>query len=82
MKSQENLADIESMANRLEIAVFDASAAAHFGQVRAELARRGKPIGPYDTMIAGHARSLGLVLVTNKVRELRRVSGLRVEHWT
>lgn len=81
-RPEENLADIESMANRLEIAVFDASAAAHFGQVRAELARRGKPIGPYDAMIAGHARSLGLVLVTNNVREFRRVSGLRVENWT
>ena len=81
-RPEENLADIESMANRLEIAVFDASAAAHFGQVRAELARKGKPIGPYDAMIAGHARSLGLVLVTNNVREFRRVSGLRVENWT
>ncbi|MCH7564885.1 MAG: VapC toxin family PIN domain ribonuclease, partial [Gemmatimonadetes bacterium] len=55
---------------------------AHFGQIRAELARLGKPIGPYDLMIAGHARSLGLVLVTNNVKEFRRVSGLRVENWT
>ncbi len=68
------------MANRLEIAVFDATAAAHFGQIRAELAGLDKPIGPYDMMIAGHARSLGLV--TNNVREFRRVSGLRVENWT
>jgi tRNA(fMet)-specific endonuclease VapC len=81
-RPEENLADIESMANRLEIAVFDASAAAHFGQIRAELAQKGKPIGPYDAMIAGHARSLGLVLVTNNVKEFRRVSGLRVENWS
>ena len=81
-RPEENLADIESMANRLEIAVFDTSAAAHSGQIRAELDRVGKPIGPYDTMIAGHARSLGLVLVTNNVKEFRRVSGLRVENWT
>ncbi len=81
-RPEENLADIESMANRLEIAVFDTTAAAHFGQIRAELARLGKPIGPYDMMIAGHARSLGLVLVTNNVKEFRRVSGLRVENWT
>jgi len=70
------------MANRLEIAVFDTTAAAHFGQIRADLARLGKPIGPYDMMIAGHARSLGLVLITNNVKEFRRVSGLRVENWT
>ncbi len=81
-RPEENLADIESMANRLEIAVFDASAAAHFGQIRAELTRKGRPIGPYDMMIAGHARSLGLVLVTNNVKEFRRVKGLRVENWT
>ena len=81
-RPEENLTDIESMASRLEIAVFDTTAAAHFGQIRAELARLGKPIGPYDLMIAGHARSLGLVLVTNNVKEFRRVSGLRVENWT
>jgi tRNA(fMet)-specific endonuclease VapC len=81
-RPEENLADIESMANRLEIAVFDATAAAHSGQIRAELARLGKSIGPYDMMIAGHARSLGMVLVTNNVKEFRRVSGLRVENWT
>lgn len=81
-RPEENLADIESMANRLEIAVFDTTAAAHFGQIRADLARLGKPIGPYDMMIAGHARSLGLVLITNNVKEFRRVSGLRVENWT
>lgn len=69
------------MGTRLEIAVFDAPAAGYFGQIRAELARDGKSIGPYDMMIAGHARSLGLVLVTNNVREFRRVSGLRVENW-
>ncbi len=82
LRPEENLADIESMANRLEIAVFDTTAAAHFGQIRAELARLGEPISPYDMMIAGHARSLGLVLVTNNVKEFRRVSGLRVENWT
>ena len=81
-RPEENLADVESMAYRLEIAVFDTSAAAHSGQIRAELSRSGKSIGPYDAMIAGHARSLALVLVTNNVKEFRRVSGLRVENWT
>ena len=47
----------------------------------AELARAGTPIGPYDQMIAGHARASGLVLVTNNVDEFERVPGLRIEIW-
>ncbi len=76
-----NLADIEQMAARLEIAPFETLAAAHFGQLRAELYRIGKPIGPYDMMIAGHARSMGFILVTNNLKEFERVPGLRVENW-
>ena len=53
----------------------------HTAQLRAELARGGQPIGPYDHMIAGHARSQGLILVTNNTREFRRVPGLRIEDW-
>ena len=79
---ERNLADIEGLAARLELASFDASAATHFGQLRAELYDAGKPIGPYDMMIAGHARALGLVLITNNLNEFERVPGLRVENWT
>jgi tRNA(fMet)-specific endonuclease VapC len=53
----------------------------HAGRIRAVLAARGTPIGPYDALLAGHARSLGLVMVTNNVRELSRVPGLEVEDW-
>ena len=60
---------------------FDIPASAQAAQIRADLAAKGTPIGPYDTMIAGHARSLGLVLVTNNVREFERVEGLRVVNW-
>ena len=77
-----NLEDIEGLAARVDVLPFDYRAATHFGQVRAELMKTGKPIGPYDLMIAGHARSLGLVLVTNNMREFKRVPGLRVENWT
>ena len=80
-QSGRNLADIEGLAARLEVSPFDAKAAAHFGQLRAELYRSGNPIGPYDTMIAGHARSLGLILVTNNTNEFDRVPGLRIENW-
>ena len=77
-----NLADIEALAARVDVLPFDNQAAQHFGQVRAELAKAGKPIGPYDLMIAGHARSRGLILVTNNLREFKRVPGLRLENWT
>jgi len=80
-QSVRNLADIEALAARLEVVPFDSEAAIHFGQVRAELAKSGKIIGPYDLMIAGHARSRGLILVTNNMREFKRVPGLRVENW-
>lgn len=80
-QSARNLADIEALAARLDVVPFDSEAAIHFGQVRAELANSGKLIGPYDLMIAGHARSRGLILVTNNLREFNRVSGLRVENW-
>lgn len=78
---ERNLADIEGLTARLEVLPFDAAAATHFGQLRAELYNVGKPIGPYDMMIAGHARSLGLILVTNNTKEFERVPGLRVENW-
>ncbi len=78
---ERNLADIESLAARLDVSPFGDQAAAHFGQLRAELYRQGKPIGPYDMMLAGHARSLGLILVTNNLKEFERVPGLRVENW-
>ena len=78
---ERNLADIEALAARLEVAPFEFSGATHFGQLRAELYKEGKPIGPYDMMIAGHARALGLVLVTNNLKEFKRVPGLRVENW-
>lgn len=78
---ERNLADVEGFAARLEVLNYDRDAAAHTGQLRAELAKAGKPIGPYDQMIAGHARALGLILVTNNLREFDRVPGLRVEDW-
>ena len=53
-----------------------------YGRVRADLERRGTPIGALDTIIAAHALALGCVLVTNNTRELRRVPRLRCEDWT
>lgn len=77
-----NLEVVEGFAARLDVLDYDHEAAEHSGQLRAELARAGTPIGPYDLMIAGHARSRGLVLVTNNQREFERVPGLRLEDWS
>ena len=79
---EKNLDDIDGLISRLKVLPFDQASAIQFGQLRAELARTGKPIGPYDQMIAGQARSQGLILVTNNMREFKRVPGLRVENWT
>lgn len=79
---ERNLAVIEGLAARLEVCSFDARAAMHFGQIRAELVRSGQIIGPYDMMIAGHARALGLILVSNNLREFERVPALRLQNWT
>lgn len=78
---ERNMANVEGFAARLEVLKYDSGAAAHTGQLRAELARAGKQIGPYDQMIAGHARSQGLIVVTNNLREFERVPGLRIEDW-
>ncbi|GAA3068455.1 tRNA(fMet)-specific endonuclease VapC [Rhizobium viscosum] len=79
---ERNLSVVEGFAARLEVLAYDQMAASHTGQLRFELARSGTPIGPYDQLIAGHARSRGLILVTNNRREFDRVPGLRVEDWT
>jgi len=79
---ERNLEQIERFMARLEVLAFDEAAAAHFGSIRAELERGGEPIGAYDLMVAGHARSVGLRLVTNNEREFTRVPGLLVENWT
>ena len=59
----------------------EAGVAKHYGRIRTELEKQGSPIGSYDLLIAAHALSLGLTLVTNNVQEFSRVSGLRVDNW-
>jgi tRNA(fMet)-specific endonuclease VapC len=77
----ENLRAVEQFVARLEALPFFAEAAAHYGQVRAELERAGQPAGPHDMLIGAHARSAGLIVVTNNLREFERIRGLRVENW-
>ena len=78
---EKNLTALEGFVARMDLLAFDNSAAVHSGQIRAELALKGTPIGPYDQMIAGHARSQGLIVVTNNTKEFDRVTALRVENW-
>lgn len=66
----------------LSVLPFGSAASEHSGALRAHLATSGTPIGAYDVLIAGHARSAGLTLVTNNVREFARVPGLLVEDWS
>jgi tRNA(fMet)-specific endonuclease VapC len=73
--------EVERLAARLEVLDFDSNAAAHAGDIYANLAHRGFLIGPYDILIAGHARSRGLIVITNNLREFTRVDGLRSEDW-
>ncbi len=77
----ENLSAIEDFCSRLEVLPYGAKAAQHYGAIRAALERLGQPIGVNDLHIAGHARSEGLVLVTNNVSEFVRVPALEVENW-
>ena len=78
---QQNLATIEDFVSRLEVLPYDARCSAHYGNIRASLEQRGMPIGVNDLHIATHARSEGMVLVTNNQKEFKRVPGLRLENW-
>jgi tRNA(fMet)-specific endonuclease VapC len=80
-RPDENRRAVENFAARLEVLPFDADAAGHAADIRAVLERAGLTIGGYDVLIAGHARSRGLIVVTGNLGEFRRVDGLRCEDW-
>jgi tRNA(fMet)-specific endonuclease VapC len=76
-----DLTAIQHFVARLQVLPFVDKATAHYGQLRAELERAGTPCGPHDMQIGGHARSEGLIVVTNNTREFARMPGVRVENW-
>lgn len=80
-KVGENLAAIEDFCSRLDVLPYSSKAAQHYGAIRAGLEKLGQPIGVNDLHIAAHARSEGLVMVTNNVGEFARVPALEVENW-
>jgi tRNA(fMet)-specific endonuclease VapC len=80
-KVSQNLEVIEEFSSLLEVLPYTAKATAHYGSIRSSLDKAGQPIGVNDLHIAAHARSEGLVVVTNNVSEFARVSGLMLENW-
>ena len=78
---KQNREALEAFVSPLEVAPFDRHATEAYGKIRAALEKRGRPIGALDLLIAAHALSLGVRVVTNNEREFKRVPGLRVENW-
>ena len=76
-----NIAVVEDFVSRLTVLPYDDRAAWQYGSIRAALEKSGQPIGLNDLHIAAHARSNGLILVTNNGREFKRVPGLLLENW-
>ena len=77
-----NRAAIMFFISTIDILDFDVYAAEEYGKIRADLERKGTPIGPLDMLIAAHAKAEKLIIVTNNTREFLRVDGLEVEDWT
>ena len=80
-RPEHNWRQVEDFTSRLDILEYGYKAAAHYGDIRADLEREGNTIGVNDLHISGHARSEGLTLVSNNLREFDRVKGLRTENW-
>ena len=76
-----NLSVVEDLCSRLEVLPYGAKAAQHYGAIRAALEKQGQTIGVNDLHIAAHARSEGLTLVSNNLREFERVPALQFENW-
>ena len=80
-RPEHNLRQVEDFVSRLDVLEYGRKAAAQYGDIRADLERKGTPIGVNDTHIAGHARGEGLTLVTNNLREFERIEALRLDNW-
>lgn len=78
---EKNRLALSMLLANIEIKDFGVDAANCYGKIRAALERKGTPIGPLDMMIAGHAQSLELTVVTNNMKEFSRVNNLKIENW-
>jgi tRNA(fMet)-specific endonuclease VapC len=76
---EQNVARVDAL--QFSVLEFDEEDARQAGQIRADLASKGTPIGPYDVLIAGQAKARELTLVTHNTTEFERVPGLKLEDW-
>ena len=81
LNMDKNLEAVEEFVSHLEVLPYDAKASQHYGQIKAALEKKGQIIGENDIHIAAHAISHGLILVSNNVREFKRVPNLALENW-
>ena len=72
---------IDTIAQNIDVLPFDENAAKHYGQLASKLAKRGTPIGEFDTLIAAHALALKVTLVANNTRHFARIQGPKVDNW-
>jgi tRNA(fMet)-specific endonuclease VapC len=79
--SEKNREALEKFLTPIEIIDYGYDATVEYGKIRAELEKKGVPIGPLDMLIASHAKSLDVILVTNNVREFMRIADLKIENW-
>ena len=80
-RPEQNRLALMMFMSGIQVVPFEANAALEYGRIRADLKRKGELIGANDLLIAAHAKSLGLTLVTNNMWEFERVEGLKVENW-
>lgn len=80
-KKKANRTAVDALVRHLQVIDWSRAAAEHYAEIRADLKRRGQLIGSNDLLIAAQARSLEAIVVTNNVKEFRRVKGLSVENW-
>jgi tRNA(fMet)-specific endonuclease VapC len=81
LNTDKNLEAVEEFVSHLEVLPYDAKASQHYGQIKAAFEKKGQIIGENDIHIAAHAISHGLILVSNNVREFKRVPNLALENW-
>jgi len=82
LRRDETAIHLSALLETLQVLPLPLDAGTRYGEIRADLERRGRPIGANDTWIAAHALAEDLTLVTNNEREFARVQGLRIQNWT
>ena len=80
-KKKMNREGVDALVRHVNVLDWTNKAAEHYAEIRADLKKKGQIIGSNDLLIAAHARSLGAIIVTNNVKDFRRVKGLQLENW-